>query len=108
MFASFFNSHSTSPRSPKPDDNPKQPPTSPAKPARERPDAKPDEPTNATSPTESSAECGATNGLKNNLDGDYALWFRHKRYLTVQHVTAVLISIAVSITFCVLLYDKWL
>ena len=42
------------------------------------------------------------------LDGDYALWFRHKRDLTVQRLTAVLISIGVSIAFCVLLYGKWL
>ena len=42
------------------------------------------------------------------LDGDYALWFRHKRYLTVERLTAVLISIGVSIAFCVLLYGKWL
>ena len=42
------------------------------------------------------------------LDGDYALWFRHKRDLTVERLTAVLISIGVSIAFCVLLYGKWL
>ena len=40
--------------------------------------------------------------------GDYRLFFRYKRDLTIQHVTAVLISVAMSITFCVLLYGKWL
>ena len=48
----------TSRRSP----SPKRLPTSPAKPAK----AKPDEPTSATTPTESSAECGATNKPENN------------------------------------------
>ena len=40
--------------------------------------------------------------------GDYGLFFRRKRNLTVQHVTAVLISVVMAITFCALLYDKWL
>ena len=57
----------TSPRSAKPDNNPKQPPTSPAKPAKAKHDAKHDEPTNATSPTESSAECGETKPPDNTL-----------------------------------------
>ncbi len=57
---------STSPRSPRPDNSPTRPPTSPAKPPKARPGAKPAEPTNATSPTESSAECGATNRPANN------------------------------------------
>ncbi len=40
--------------------SPTRPPTSPATPQRAKPDTKPDEPTNDNSPTESSAECGAT------------------------------------------------
>ena len=40
--------------------SPTRPPTSPAKPPKARPDAKPAAHTNATSPTGSSAECGAT------------------------------------------------
>ena len=42
------------------------------------------------------------------LDREYELFFRYKPNLTVQHATAVLISAAMSIMFCVLLYDKWL
>ena len=48
--------------------SPKRPPTSPAKPPRARPDAKPAEPTRDNSPTESSAECGATKPPENNLN----------------------------------------
>ena len=44
----------------------------------------------------------------NDFGGDYRLFFRYKRDLTIQHVTAVLISVAMSVTFCVLLYGKWL
>lgn len=39
---------------------------------------------------------------------DYRVFFRYKRDLSVQHVTAVLISVAMSATFCVLLWGKWL
>ena len=39
---------------------------------------------------------------------EYGVFFRYKRDLTVQHLAAVLISIGMSITFCVLLYGKWL
>ena len=42
------------------------------------------------------------------LDGDDRLFFRHKRNLAVQHITAVLISIAMASTFCALLFNKWL
>ena len=51
---------STSPQSPNSAASPKRPSTSPARPPKARPDAKPDEPTNDTSPTASSAACGAT------------------------------------------------
>ena len=56
----------TSPQSPRPPNSPTRPPTSPARPPKARLDAEPDEPTNATSPTESSAECGATKPPVNN------------------------------------------
>ncbi len=42
------------------------------------------------------------------LMGDYVLFFRYKQDLLVQHVASVLISVAMSVTFCVLLYHKWL
>lgn len=43
-----------------------------------------------------------------NLDGDYGLFFRYRRNLTVQHATAVAISLVMSCVFCVLLFHKWL
>ena len=39
---------------------------------------------------------------------DYQLFFRSKQDLRVQHLIAVLISITMSITFCALLYNKWI
>ena len=42
------------------------------------------------------------------LDGDRVLFFRHKRSLSVQHIAAIAVSIAMTITFCALLYSKWL
>ena len=39
---------------------------------------------------------------------DYQVFFRHKQNLRVQHFIAVLISITLSVTFCVLLYNKWI
>ncbi len=56
----------TSRQSPSSAPSPKPSPTSPKKPAKAKPDAKPDEPTNASSPTASSAECGATKPPENN------------------------------------------
>ena len=52
---------STSRRSPRPATTPTPAPTSPARPPRARHKEKLDAPTSATSPTESSAECGRTN-----------------------------------------------
>ena len=42
------------------------------------------------------------------LHGDYGVFFRYKRDLAVHRIMAVLISIAMSIVFCWLLYSKWL
>ena len=42
------------------------------------------------------------------FDYDHRLFFRHGRDLTAKHIAAVLISLTMSATFCVLLYDKWL
>ena len=41
-------------------------------------------------------------------DYGYQLFFRHKQNLKVQHTAAVLISIAMSTTFSILLYNKWM
>lgn len=40
--------------------------------------------------------------------GDYQLFFRHKQNLKLQHRIAVSISITMIVTFCALLYDKWI
>ena len=42
------------------------------------------------------------------FDGDHGVFFRHQRDLTVHRIMAVVISIAMSIVFCWLLYSKWL
>ena len=39
---------------------------------------------------------------------DYGVFFRYKRDLAVQQFVAVVISVAMSVAFCVLLYGKWL
>ena len=42
------------------------------------------------------------------FDGDHGVFSRHKRDLAVHRIMAVVISIAMSIVFCWLLYSKWL
>ena len=42
------------------------------------------------------------------FDGDHGVFSRYKRDLTVHRIMAVVISIAMSIVFCWLLYSKWL
>lgn len=39
---------------------------------------------------------------------DYQLFFRQKKNLRTHHIAAVVISAAMSATFCFLLYDKWM
>ena len=42
------------------------------------------------------------------FEGDYALFFRYRSNMIFRHVVAVLISVAMTTVFCVLLYHKWI